>query len=59
MKSRDLVNLLNRAAAAIEMQGALRAAERDELIEDLTGAAEEIDLANDPAADRGPAESIA
>lgn len=42
MKERDLVNLLNRAAAAIETPNDLNDQERDELVEDLTVAANEM-----------------
>ncbi len=39
MKHRDLHNLLNRAAAAIETPGDITARDRDDLIEDLATAA--------------------
>lgn len=43
MKKRDLVNLLNRAAAFIETPRDLSPIERDELAEDLTVAAKELE----------------
>lgn len=42
MKIRDLVNLLNRAAAALEDPGALSDRELVDLIEDLTQAAQDL-----------------
>ena len=39
MKTRDLVNLLNRAAAALETPGDLEPGDVEALIEDLTVAA--------------------
>ena len=43
MKARDLANLLNRAAAAIETPGDLSDRERVDVVEDLTTAAKEIE----------------
>lgn len=43
MKNRDLVNLLNRAAAGFEHLVSLTEKERDELVEDLVQAAVEIE----------------
>jgi hypothetical protein len=44
LKTRDLVNLLNRAAAALETPADLTEQEQGELVQDLTAAAEEIHL---------------
>ena len=51
MKNRDLVNLLNRAAAALETPKDLQPDEVDFLIEDLTVAAEEFQKEHEAATD--------
>jgi len=43
MKPRDLASLLRRAAAALETPKDLTSKEKDEVIEDLVEAADEID----------------
>lgn len=42
MKNRDLINLLNRAAAGLEHLVSLTEKERDELVEDLLQAANDV-----------------
>jgi len=44
MKTRDLINLLNRAAAAIETPNDLNEAEIIELIEDLIAVADAMEM---------------
>lgn len=53
MKNRDLKNLLNRAAAAIETPQDLNRTQEIELLEDLTVAAKQLDVDAQEDAPRG------